>query len=116
MENTATLRKRSKRANPYLVKEIMEATPKQLLLKVYDFALLNCQKGDMVMTNKAISELIYALNYETEETREISIELLKIYQFTQEQTRKGNYGLVYKILSGLRNTWQDVFERKDSPN
>ena len=50
--------------NPYLVKEIMEANPKKLLLKVYDFAILNCQKRNMIKANEALGVLISALRFD----------------------------------------------------
>ena len=32
------------RANAYVVNEIMNATPQQLLIKVYDFAIAQCKE------------------------------------------------------------------------
>ena len=87
----------------------MEATPQQLLIKVYDFAILNCQRQNLVKTNKAIQELINSLRFDDEPTREIAIGLYKLYQFCQEQMRKQNYEIVYKILVELRESWQKVF-------
>lgn len=98
------------RLNKYIEKEILEANPKQLLIKVYDFALLNCQKHDMIKTNNAIQELINGLSFETEETKNISVGLLKLYQFCQDQMRKKKYDVVYKILSELKNTWLEAFK------
>ncbi len=108
MYNTAASHTQQ-RINQYLVKEIMDASPQQLLLKIYDFAILNCQRQDMVKTNNAIQELINSLNFEDESAREISIGLLRLYQFCQEQMRKKEYEIVYKILSELRDTWRNAF-------
>jgi flagellin-specific chaperone FliS len=99
-----------KKANAYFVKEIMDALPHELLFKVYDFAITHCQKHDVEKTNRAISELINALNFEDEETRELSTSLLQLYQFAQEQVRRGNFDMAMKVLSGLRETWQELFE------
>lgn len=96
-------------ANQYLVKEIMEATPQKLLLKVYDFAILNCQKRDLIKTNKAIQVLISSLSYETEEVKNVSIGLFKLYQYCQDKMREGNYDEVYKILTELRKSWSGIF-------
>jgi flagellar protein FliS len=97
------------RINQYLVKEIMDASPQQLLLKIYDFAILNCQRQDLLKTNNAIQELINSLNFEDESAREISIGLLRLYQFCQERMRKKDYDIVYKILTELRDTWRNAF-------
>jgi flagellar protein FliS len=100
---------RASQANSYLVKEILEATPQKLIIKIYDFAIANCQKHDMVRTNRALSELISALNFQDEKAREISIGLMRLYQFCQEEMRKKNYDIVYKILTELRETWLTIF-------
>jgi len=93
------------RLNQYLVKEIMEATPQQLIIKLYDFAIVNCQRQNLVKTNAALQELINALRFEGEEVAEVATGLLKLYQFCQEQMRKKNYEIVYRILTDLRDTW-----------
>jgi flagellar secretion chaperone FliS len=102
--------KNNNRLSKYVENEILEANPKQLLIKIYDFAILNCQRHDMIKTNNAIQELINSLSFETEETKSISIGLLKLYQFCQDQMRKKNYDVVYKILFELRKTWIEAFQ------
>ncbi len=109
MQNTAANLYKNK-ANQYLVKEILEATPEQLILKIYDFAILNCQRKNLAKVNAAINELIKALSFEGDDVKEISIGLLKLYQFCQDQARKNNYEIVIKILSELRDTWIKAFE------
>jgi flagellar secretion chaperone FliS len=103
------------RANPaqtYLMKEVLEATPQMLILKLYDFAITNCQKRDTIKTNNALQELINALRFDDEKAKEISIGLLRLYQFCQDQMRKGNIEIVKRILTELRDTWKDAFSRK----
>jgi flagellar protein FliS len=104
MALTQTYRKASN-VNPYLYNEIMEAAPQKLLIKVYDFAIANCQNHNLEKTNKAISVLISSLNFENPETKELSLNLFGLYQFCQEQMRQKNYDIVYKILTELRDTW-----------
>ena len=106
----STLSYSQKRINQYLFKEIMEATPQQLLIKIYDFAILNCQRGNLIKTNNAIQELVNSLNFEDEAAREISIGLLRLYQFCQDQMRKKEFDIVLKILTELRDTWKKAFE------
>ena len=109
MYQTALSQRKQNRLNPYLVKEIMEATPQQLLIKIYDFAILNCKKHDLIKTNRAIQELINGLRFDDETTKEVALGLYKLYQFCQEQMRKQNYEIVHKILDELRETWQKAF-------
>ncbi len=110
MYNAATLTKHNpNRANHYIVKEIMEATPQQLLIKIYDFAILNCQRKNLAKTNQALQELINSLKWEGEEVTNISSGLYRLYQYCQEEMRKKNYEIVYKILTELRETWLAAF-------
>jgi len=111
MQHSAYSNNHSTRMNQYLIKEIMEATPQQLLIKVYDFAILNCNKHNMVKTNNALQELINSLNYDTEPVRQISHGLLKLYLFCQDQMRKQKYDVVNKILVELRATWLEAFKK-----
>ncbi|MBU2492290.1 MAG: flagellar protein FliS [Bacteroidetes bacterium] len=113
MYNSQSYSRSSNRANAYLVKEILDADPKKLLLKIYDFAIVNSKRGDLAKTNNALSALINALNFDTEETKKISIGLMKLYQFCQEQMRQKNFNIVVNILSDLRETWLTVFRTAD---
>jgi len=112
MYNSTFSGNKQTRLNQYLVKEIMEATPQQLVIKVYDFAIVNCQKKNMVKTNDAIQALINSLRFDTDEVRVISVGLFRLYQFCQEEMRQKNYDLVYKILTELRDTWINIFSKK----
>lgn len=109
MQNTATYR--TNKLNTYLANDILNSTPEKLLIKVYDFAIVNCQRRDIIKTNDAIQQLINALRYDNEEVSAISTGLLRLYQFCQDQMRKHNYDLVKEILSQLRETWLNVFNQ-----
>ncbi len=109
MYNPTLARTKSNKLNPYLVKEIMEATPQQLLIKIYDFAILNCQRKNLAKTNQAVQELINSLSWEGEEVSNVSAGLLKLYQYCQDEMRKKNYEIVYKILTELRDSWLSIF-------
>lgn len=109
MQNFATYR--STKANSYLINEIMNSSPEKLLLKVYDFAIVNAEKKDMIKTNEAIQVLINALRYDNEEVAEISMRLFRLYQFCQDQMRKNNSQNVKRILSELRETWTNSFKQ-----
>ncbi len=109
MQTTQSLRIKN---NPYIINQINNATPQELILKVYDFAILNCQKNDLIKTNDAIQVLINSLNFDDLAAKEISIGLLRLYQFCQEQMRKKNNQIVLKILTELRDTWINAIKKK----
>jgi len=100
------------KVNQYLLKEILDATPEQIIIKIYDFAIVHCIKHDLHKTNKAIQELINALRFDDESAREIAVGLFRLYQFCQEQMRQENYEVVQKILTDLRDTWLEAFKNK----
>jgi len=111
MQHSALANNNSHRLNQYLVKEIMEATPQQLLIKLYDFAIVNCTKHNMVKTNDAIQELINTLNFDTEPVREVSVGFLRLYLYCQDQMRLKNYDIVNTILVELRTSWVEAFKK-----
>ncbi len=97
--------------NPYLLNNIMDATPAQLLIKVYDFAVVHCKKQDLPKTNAAIQTLIDALRFDGgEDVKEVSIGLLRLYQYCQEQTRRGNFESVQMVLTELRESWSVILK------
>jgi flagellar secretion chaperone FliS len=96
----------SRRVNQYLNNEILNASPEKLIMKVYDFAIVNCQKHEMIKTNEALQVLINALNFENEAAKEISVGLFKLYRYCQDQMRKKNYDVVYKVLIELKESWE----------
>jgi len=97
------------RANTYLLNEILNATPEQLLIKVYDFAIGQCKRKNIEKTNKALMILIESLKYDTEAVSEISMGLRRLYEFCQDQVRKNNFDIALNILTDLRETWNKVF-------
>ncbi len=100
------------KAKAYLLKEINEASPQKLLLKIYDLAIQSYQKGDFARANKAVAELINSLNFSDEKAKEISFGLLRLYQFAQDQARKNNLEVSIRILQELRDTWSILFKEK----
>ena len=111
MLNASMTRGRARRVNAYLAKDILDASPQKLLLKVYDFAITSCRKNDLEKTNKALNELINSLNFENSETKEFSLGLMSLYQFCQDQMRKGENEIVENILIELRASWADIFTK-----
>ena len=97
------------RANAYLTNEIFDASPEKLLIKIYDFAIVQCKNQNIGKTNEALMLLINSLRYDTPDAAEISNGLRQLYEFSQDQVRKRNYDIVIKILSDLRKTWEEIF-------
>jgi len=98
----------SQKVNSYLKNQIYSMAPLQLLIKVYDYAIIGCKARDMEKASKALVELIAALRFEYEE---ISLGLFRLYQFCMDEIKKENYEVPLKILGDLRSTWVEVAKR-----
>ncbi|HMN23229.1 MAG TPA: flagellar protein FliS, partial [Ignavibacteriaceae bacterium] len=59
--------------NPYLSNQILNASPEQLFIKVFDFAVVHSEKKDMIKTNNAIQELIGFLRFDDESYKDLAI-------------------------------------------
>ena len=70
---------------------------------------MSCKKHDLRRTNNTLQALINGLNFENENVSEISTGLLKLYKFCQDQMRQGNYSIVVRVLSELKESWIQVF-------
>ena len=97
--------------NSYLENQILSMNPMQLLIKVYDAAILGCKAGDSVKASKALVELVSALRFEYEE---ISLGLFRLYQFCMDEVKQGKFDIPLKILIELRKTWVSI--AKQSPS
>ncbi len=56
MLNASMTRGRARRVNAYLSKDILDATQKNKLLKLYGYAITNYRRNYMQRTNNALSE------------------------------------------------------------
>ena len=79
-------------------------------MRIYDFAIVNCQKHNMIKTNDALQVLINALNFDNPAAKEISIGLFRLYQFCQDQMRKRKYEIVQKVLTELKESEKEVVD------
>jgi len=91
--------------------DILNTTPERLIIKVYDFAILNCQKRNILKANEAIQVLINSLSFQDPTTKEISIGLLRLYRYCQDQVRKGEYDIAEKVLKELKESWEEALSR-----
>ncbi|MCX6150713.1 MAG: flagellar protein FliS [Ignavibacteriales bacterium] len=98
------------RLNQYLVKEILEASPQQIIIKIYDFAIASCSRHDLIKTNNAIQELINALRFDDQNSREIAVGLFRLYYYCQEEMRNGNHDSVKQVLTDLRDAWVNAIK------
>jgi len=79
------MRNRTKKHLNYQKSQIMSMSPAQLVLKVYDYAILGCKLKDSGKVSKALIELISALKFEH---GEISLGMFKLYQYCMDIVKR----------------------------
>jgi flagellin-specific chaperone FliS len=90
----------------YQDNQISSMSPTQLILKVYDIAIVSVKKGDTIRAHRAIQELINSLDFEH---GDIPKGLFRLYQFCQNSLRAKDSKSVVSILVELRSTWAKAF-------
>ena len=107
----AAVQNRSK-LNPYLANQILNSSPEQLLIKIFDFAVVQTKKKDMIKTNSAIQELIGMFRFDDDSYKDLAINLIGLYQYCQDQARKQKFEIVTKILTELRESWLQAIQNR----
>ena len=107
----AAVQNRSK-LNPYLANQILNSSPEQLLIKIFDFAVVQSEKKDMIKTNSDIQELIGMLRFDDDSYKDLAINLIGLYQYCQDQARKQKFEIVTKILTELRESWLQAIQNR----
>lgn len=94
--------------NNYIENEILNLSPVELILKIYDIAIVSCKRRNADKANKAIAELIASLNFDYD----IALSLFRLYHYCQYEIRQGNFDEAIEILTELRNAWATAFNLK----
>ncbi|MEJ2635654.1 MAG: flagellar protein FliS [Calditrichia bacterium] len=97
---------KNKVISTYQQNEILNLNPTELILRLYDLALVSIKKNDISKANKVITELISALNFDYQE---ISLGLFRLYRYCQDCLYKNKFDESIQILEELRNTWAKAF-------
>lgn len=91
----------------YKQNEILSLSPVQLVLKVYDYVIVNSKKRNYSNVNAGLTQLIAALNFDYQD---VSMGLFRLYRYCQSQSQNGNYDEVIKIIGELRSAWAQAFK------
>jgi len=97
----------NKGINAYQQNQVLNLSPTELILKLYDLALVYMKKGDTRKANQVITELIAALNFDYQE---ISLGFFRLYRYCQDCIYKNNFNEAIRIFQDLRNTWAKAFK------
>jgi flagellar secretion chaperone FliS len=91
----------------YRREQSLNLTPVEIVLKLYDVALVGCKKNDFMLARKAINELIASLNFEY---HDISVGLFRLYDYTKRCIRENKVDEAVNTLQELRDTWAQAFK------
>ena len=95
----------------YLEDQLSGLSPVQLLIRLYDVAVVSCARKDRQRLNQALVQLIGSLNFEY---AEISLGSYRLFNYCLRQARMGRFDEVKAILTALRDAWVQA-ERKTRP-
>jgi len=91
----------------YKKNEIMSLTPVQLILKLYDYVIVNCRRHDATKAIAGLTQLIAALNFDY---KEVALGFFKIYRYCQDRVRKEKFEEVAELIGELRSAWAQAFK------
>lgn len=92
----------SYRSQEYRNQDVMGASPIRLVVMAYNLAINACEQQDFTRATKAISVLRDALNFDYPE---VSVGLFRLYQWSLDCIRQGDYKSVAVSLTELRDAW-----------
>ena len=93
----------SQALHTYKRQEVLNASPEQLITKVYDFCIQGCMQKDETKVQKSLETLINALNFDYD----ISNDLYALYEYCQRRARAKKFDEVKTIIADLRETWAE---------
>jgi len=91
--------------------ELHGLSPARLLLKLYDLAIVSCDREERERLVCTLTELTAALSFDH---RELSMPLFSIYDHCIRQVRAGNFGAVRAVLVQLRDAWSQSVQALES--
>lgn len=99
------------RSQEYRQNDVLGASPLRLVVMAYDLAIQSCERKDFEKATRAISVLRDALNFDYQD---IALGLFRVYQWSLDCIRQGDYQSAISALSELRDAWAQT-EKKITP-
>lgn len=94
------------KAPDYIEQEVLSWSKEKLILKTYDFFIVSARRGDIVKMNKALLELMGALNFEYPD---VSTRLFRLYEYCQKCVVDKKIEEAIRIIQELRDAWAQAF-------
>lgn len=85
----------------YQKQAIKNASPTELITKLYDFAIQACHKKEKEEVQQILTALIKSLNFDYE----ISETLFSLYEYCQRQAEDEEFEEIRELLEPVRDAW-----------
>jgi flagellin-specific chaperone FliS len=86
---------------------MLNLSPVEVIQKLYDTAIIGCKKNDQPLAQRALNELVTALDFEHQD---LSLGLYRLYDYCKRNIRQGNTAEAIGVLEELRSTWAKAFD------
>ncbi|MDZ7772920.1 MAG: flagellar export chaperone FliS [Balneolaceae bacterium] len=97
----------------YQRQAVKNASPAELVTKLYDFAIQACYKEDEERLYQVLAALIKSLNFDYE----ISGNLYGLYEYCQRMSRERKFEEVRELLEPIREAWiEGVVKNREQAN
>jgi flagellin-specific chaperone FliS len=95
----------------YRRQQVEAASPGQLVLIALEQGVAACRRGMRGRAQRAVQELIVALDFEQ---AEIAGGLLRLYDWVLQLLREGRSAEAAEILDELRRTWAEALRQEEA--
>ncbi|MCK4295760.1 MAG: flagellar protein FliS [Candidatus Marinimicrobia bacterium] len=102
------MQRKSVKTNPYLVQKVLTASPEQLVVYIFDAAIIACGREDKMKASQAVQALINSLNFDSD--RNIAVKFFQIYHYILNKINAENFDEAKKLLDELRKTWSEAMK------
>jgi flagellin-specific chaperone FliS len=96
----------------YIEDQLSGLSPVQLLIRVYDVAIVSCVRRDRQRLRQALVQLIASLNFEH---HEIAFGSFRLYNYCLRLMQMGRFDEVKAILAELREAWVQAEPKLRAP-
>ena len=95
--------KEDRKNNPYLVQKVMTASPEQLVVYVFDAALIACARRNKSKSIEAVQALISSIRFDHQD---IATTFFNTYGSIINYIKKDDFPTAEKLLSEIKKTWK----------
>jgi len=98
------------KSNPYLVQKVLTASPEQLIVYIYDAAIIACGRENKMKASQAVQVLISSLDFDREKNKDIAVKFFQLYHYILNRINSKNFGEARELLGELRKAWSEAME------